>query len=198
MTLHTPTLSESALRTIQDGLDRLASRPEYGDRLLAQADTARLAVSLPHDVYTLGLEAIAEGRGLDAAEPVGRRCLVMEDERPVAAAELRDQGAEGEGELTTTEGPFTEATARTVQEVEGWPEVAEGEYDLRLLRVPALYLMALWLKDRDGSADLLVPLDPAPSGLESGARYEEGELLDRLQRRARERLEFEQEEPGDA
>ena len=194
MTLHTPTLSDSALRTIRDGLGRLASRPEYADRQLAKADRARLAVSLPHDVYAMGLDAIAEGKGLDAAEPVGRRCLVMEGDRPVAAAELAD--AEGEGDLTTTEGPFTEATARTVREVEAWPQIAEGEYDLRLLRVPALYLMALWLKDRDGSADMLVPLDPAPSGLEAGARYEEGDLLDRLARRARERLEFDKEEPS--
>jgi hypothetical protein len=194
MTLHTPTMPESALRKIQEGLGRLAGRPEYGDRLLARADAAQLAVSLPHDVYTVGLEAIADGRGLDAAEPVGRRCLVMDGDRPVAAAELGDP--EGEGELTTTEGPFTEATARTVQEVEAWPQVADGEYDLRLLRVPALYLMALWLKDREGSSDLLVPLDPAPSGLEAGARYDEGDLLDRLKRRARERLRFEQEEPS--
>jgi hypothetical protein len=194
MTLHTPTLSESALRTIQDRLDGLASRPEYADRLLARADRARLAVALPHDVYAMGLDAIADGRGLDAARRVGRRCLVMEGDRPVAAAELSDP--DGEGDLTTTEGPFTDATARTVREVEAWPQVADGEYDLRLLRVPALYLMALWLKDRDGSQDLLIPLDPAPSGLEAGARYEEGDLLERLKRRARERLEFEQEGPS--
>lgn len=185
MTLHTPTLSESALQTIQQGVDRLARRPEYGDRALGGADPEKLAVAVPHDVYTLGLEELSEGKGLEAAESVGRRVLIMDDDRPIAAAELPD--AKGGGGFAATEGPFTETTALAVQEVERWPVVKKGEYDLRVLRLPALYLMALWLKDRDGDADLLVPLDPAPTGIEAGKGYSAGELLGELQDRARAR-----------
>ena len=187
MTLHTPELSASALRAIQDGVDRLASRPEYRDRALGGADPASLEAAVPHDVYTLGLEAVAGGKGLDAAEPVGRRVLVMEGDRAVAAAELADP--DGGGGFSATEGPYTEATARAVAEVEAWPVVAGGEYELRVLRLPALYLMALWLKDRDGDGDLVVPLDPAPTGIEAGHGYSAGELLGELRERARLQLE---------
>ncbi len=187
MTLHTPDLSEPALRAIQDGVDRLASRPEYADRALGGADPASLEAAVPHDVYTLGLEAVAAGEALDAAEPVGRRVLVMEGDRAIASAELADP--DGGGGFSATEGPYTEATADAVAEVETWPVVAGGEYELRVLRLPALYLMALWLKDRDGDDDLVVPLDPAPPGIEAGRGYSADELLGALRERARSELD---------
>lgn len=192
MTLHTPDLPEPALRAIQAGVEGLAGRPEYGDRALGGADPAVLEAAVPHDVYTLGLDAIADGEGLGSAEPVGRRVLVMEGARAVAAAELADpEGGEG---FSATEGPYTEATARAVQEVEGWPVVAGGEYDLRLLRLPALYLMALWLRDRVGDADLLVPLEPAPTGIEAGRGYPAHELLAELRGRAQKLLDEQDDE----
>jgi hypothetical protein len=192
VTLHTPDLPEPALRAIRAGVERLADRPEYGDRGLGGADPATLEAAVPHDVYTLGLDEIADGKGLGSAEPVGRRVLVMEGERAVATAELTDPvGGEG---FSATEGPYTETTARAVREVEGWPVVVDGEYDLRVLRLPALYLMALWLKDRDGDADMLVPLDPAPSGTEAGRGYPADELLTELRGRARELLASQDDE----
>jgi hypothetical protein len=187
VTLHTPNLSDTALQTIQDGVDRLAGRTEYADRALGAAEPSNLAVAVPHDVYTLGLDDLAAGKGLDSAEAVGRRVLIMEGDRPVAAAELQDP--EGGSGFSATEGPFTEATAHAVREVEAWPVVADGEYELRVLRLPALYLMALWLKDRDGDADLVVPLEPAPTGIEAGRGYSAEELLSDLRGRARERLD---------
>ena len=36
-----------------------------------------------------------------------------------------------------------------------------------MIRVPALYVMALWLKDLDGDADIVVPMAPAPPFLEA-------------------------------
>jgi hypothetical protein len=184
MTLHTPELSDSARRRLETGLTGLAQRPGFEDRLLAAAAPSQLAVAAPHDVYVLGLQALADGHGLERAEWVSRRVLVLDGDRPIAAAELDDP--DGQGGLTTTEGRFAAATAGAVEQAEAWP----GEYELRLLRIPALYLMALWLKDRDGSDDLLVPLEPAPAGLEAGRRHRPDELLERLRDQARSRLEF--------
>ena len=56
-----------------------------------------------------------------------------------------------------------------------------GNYEVRMLRVPALYVVALWLKDLDGDDDLIVPLVPAPAFLEAGRAYREAEFLDTLE-----------------
>jgi hypothetical protein len=192
MALRSLALSDSALETIRVGVARLAARPEYRDRGLGRAEG--LDVAAPHDVYTVGLDALAAGGGLEAAEPVGRRVLLMRGADPVATAELDDP--EGPGGLSANEGPFAEATARAISRVESWPEVADGDYELRVLRLPALYLMALWLKDESGDRDLVVPLDPAPAGIEAGRGYDAGELLGELRERARSRLEDADDEAG--
>ena len=160
----------------------LARRPEYDDRALGGAERSTLGLSAPHDVYTLGLDELAEGNGLEAAKAVGRRVLIMDAKQPVATAELSDP--DGAGGVAANEGPFTESTASTIEKVESWPVVADGDYELRVLRLPALYLMALWLKDEAGNADLLVPLYPAPRGIEPGRGYTEEELLRDLRERA--------------
>jgi hypothetical protein len=55
------------------------------------------------------------------------------------------------------------------------------------LRLPAVYLMALWLKDRSEDDDLLVPLAPTPPGVEPGRSYDESELFALLRDQARSR-----------
>ena len=40
-----------------------------------------------------------------------------------------------------------------------------GRFAPTFLLAPAVYVAALWLEDQDGTADLVIPLAPAPSGL---------------------------------
>ncbi len=56
-------------------------------------------------------------------------------------------------------------------------EVREEDFELRLLDIPSLYVVALWLH---GARDLIVPLPPTREGLEPYAVYEEGAVIERL------------------
>lgn len=187
MALRTTDFSDPAVQAITREVASLAARPEQHRRLLDAAPPEQLSIAAPHPVYVLGLDAVAEGAGLERAEQVGQRCLIMSDDGAVATAEIADP--EASAGVTTTRGPFTEATVKTIDEVEAWSEVEREDFEMRLLRIPALYLMALWLHREDGTEDLFSPLEPAPLSLDPQASYSWEELAKVLRPEAQKVLE---------
>jgi hypothetical protein len=137
-----------------------------------------LALVAPHQMYTLDADAVLSG-GLGGAEPAGWRFLVTDRDRVVASAELA--GEAGEAPLLNG-GPYVASTAEAIDELERLPQIADGDYELRILKVPALYVVAAWLA---GERPTLVPLAPAPSFLEAGRPYSEAEFMAALQGPAR-------------
>jgi hypothetical protein len=188
MTLRVPDVSEESVETVRSHLSALAGRTSFPQRALTRANPAGLALAAPHDVYLLELGELAEGALLDAAKVVGRRFLVMDGDRAIASAELADH-AEGPG-FEANEGPYVESTAAAIARAEEDPELADGHYEVRVLRIPALYFMGIWLKNEQGGADVVIPLDPAPKGLEAGRKYAPEEMLPLLSDSARIRLAF--------
>jgi hypothetical protein len=188
MTLRVPEPTKESVEAVRTRLSELAGRMEFRHRALAQANPLNLALAAPHDVYFLSLTEVAEGASIDAARIVGRRFMVMEGDNAIASAEVA--GTEDGSHLQANEGPYVASTAATIARAEEDRELADGEYEVRMLRIPALYVMALWLKDEQGDKDVLIPLDPAPSPLEAGRRYPPEEMLDELAPLARERLPF--------
>jgi hypothetical protein len=133
----------------------------------------QLELAAPHRMLTLGLDGIAAKR-LDAAMPSGWRYLVMEGDRALASSEVDTSGRPS----LVNAGPFVESTAAAIEELESRPEVADGSFELRFLKVPALHVFAAWLAD---GSDLVMPLSPAPAFLEAGRLYSEQEFLEALQ-----------------
>jgi hypothetical protein len=132
--------------------------------------TARPSWTMPHEVYHLGLDAVESRRGIDAAEPVAWRYLSDPDTPASTAADIRVRTGEHEF-AGLTRGPFVHAFAEAVQRLAGDPAFESGDFEPRLLQVPALYVVALWLKERDSSGDVFIPLPPANSAVEPGRRY---------------------------
>jgi hypothetical protein len=132
-----------------------------------------LALVAPHRMYTLGVDGVV-GDGLKDAKSSGWRFLVADHDRVVASAEL---GAEGEDPALNS-GPYVGSTATAIDDLDRLPELSEGDYELRILKVPALYVVAAWLV---GDRPVVVPLDPAPAFLEAGRAYSEAEFLAALQ-----------------
>lgn len=190
MTLRVPVTTEESVETVRSQLAGLASRTAFRERALTRANPAGLALAAPHDVYSLGLRDLAGGASLDAATVVGRRFIVMDGDQPIASAEVADQDGSG---FQANEGPYVESTAAAIERAERDPELADDDYEVRLLRIPALYVVALWLKNERGGADVLIPLDPAPAPLEAGRKYEPAEVLRAVVEAARARLAFDEE-----
>lgn len=148
---------------------------------LASAAPDTLQLTAPHPVYNLDLDELAERRGLAAARLTGWRFLITAGSSVLAAAEVAADGTTGAGEFShINAGPFVDATTRAQAIAEQLPEVTAGRYELRLLRAPGLYVMALWLKDLRGEHDLVLPMAPAPAPLEAGHAYAASQLTELL------------------
>lgn len=166
-------------------LTRMAQRRGFRTRGLAEALPLTLALAAPHPVFTIGLRTVDGTDPLPRARGTAWRFLVRSGARPVAAAEVVNK--KGEAIFShTNEGPFVEGTVRALEAVEPMDRVRSGNFELALLRVPALYVMALWLRDRSqNGSDLVVPMDPAPAGMPTNrplSGEEFGALLGELRR----------------
>src|SRR5215468_6718442 len=166
--------SQKFIETLQNTIKGIAPRSTFG-----HLDPKKLQATAPHTVYELGLGDVAAGAGLDKARPIAQRYLLVQANRPVAAAEIavaRDAPASRFAQLN--DGPFVAGTQTAIAEAEQLPAVQRGDYELRLLRIPALYVVALWLASTDPSAgDLVIPIAPTPPELVAGQSYSGAELV---------------------
>ncbi|PXX55643.1 hypothetical protein DFR70_121112 [Nocardia tenerifensis] len=164
MPLHLPEPPTDVSEKVKGKLHAFADGAKFSTKALRGARKERLDLSTPHQIFTMGLDDIVAGAGLTAAQPVGWRYLVVDGSETLASAETT-LAPDGSQEMSQfTEGPFVLATDQTLKTVQKLPQLSAAGFELRLLRIPALYVMALWL--HAPMADLLVPLAPSPIGKE--------------------------------
>ena len=83
------------------------------------------------------------------------------------------------------EGPQVRAFYRQVQALQQAPDIGLRSFELAQLRIPALHVKAVWLKDKGGTSDVVIPIAPTDPALTAGRRYSVQELLAALQARRR-------------
>jgi hypothetical protein len=145
-------------------------------------------------VHNLGLADLEKPGRLADAPMTAWRYLVEEAGAPVASAEVGvDEKGAVRGLDHVNEGPFVKATAAAQKAAAKLPQVRDGNVEARVIRIPALYVMALWLKDLDGDDDVVIPMAPAPPFLEANRPYTEREFLKALAGPAKARKQFSNE-----
>ena len=165
---------------VQAALQQFAHVPEARLHALAGTRPAELAATAPHPVFTMGLSDLRPQRTrLGSTQSTGWRYLLRQDDQLVASAETLSDQDGGTRFSHFNQGPFVAGTAAAIETAEGLDETRDRSYEMRLLHVPALYTMALWLHD-EGDDDILIPLAPAPQGVEPNRPYPAAELLDIL------------------
>jgi hypothetical protein len=149
-------------------------------------------VTKPHPVYSLGLDDLAAGKGLESAQLVAWRYLVVENNQIRQAAEVIPDPGGGSRFSTVTTG-FIAGAEQAFAQAEKLPEVVAGNYEIRALQAPAVYVMALWLKDLNGTQDRFILLPPVLPPLQSGTVYNASDLLSVLQQKAARKQPLEQQ-----
>ncbi|MFB7500693.1 hypothetical protein ACFC09_39470 [Streptomyces sp. NPDC056161] len=177
MPLQVPPAPAPALRSVLTALGSPTAVREAPTPSLRNAEQPTTA-ELPLPVHVLD-RITAEGAS--ATRLTGWRFLIRSGGRSVAAAETM-LTADGWAFSRFFEGPYIASTERALRQAEALPET----YQPRLLSVPGLYMLTLWLHGdctADGAeghpvaTDLLVPLAPAPPGIAAHRPHRVAELL---------------------
>ncbi|MFI6406340.1 hypothetical protein [Streptomyces sp. NPDC050548] len=177
MPLHVPPAPAPALRSVLTALGSpTAVREARTPSLRAAQGPATPELPLP--VHVLN-RVTPEGTAVTSL--AGWRFLIRCGDRAVAAAETM-LTPDGWAFSHFFEGPYIAATERALRQAENM----KSAYQPRLLSVPGLYMLTLWLHGdltADGTGghpaatDLLVPLAPAPPGIAAHRPHRVAELL---------------------
>ncbi|MFD8723099.1 hypothetical protein ACFV2H_35315 [Streptomyces sp. NPDC059629] len=177
MPLQVPPAPAPALRSVLTALGSPTAVREARTPSLRAAQGPAIP-ELPLPVHVL--DRITP-EGVSATRLAGWRFLIRCGDRAVAAADTM-LTPDGWAFSHFFEGPYVTSTERALHQA----EALQQTYQPRLLSVPGLYMLTLWLHGdcaADGSeghpaaTDLLVPLAPAPPGIAAHRPHLVDELL---------------------
>ena len=178
MPIHPPDTPEIGVRTVQETLRELLAIPGFVREIVRDVTLGLPAVTTPHLVYGVSLEDLATGQGLEAAVPRRLRFLILSDQSVLGGVEIALDDVGNPGNVTNLfRGPSIEEFTRIIEGVERRDVVREGSFELRLLSIPPLHTLAVWLKDDAEAEDILIPISPAPAPLRAGEPHSSPELL---------------------
>ncbi|MFG2294206.1 hypothetical protein [Streptomyces sp. NPDC048603] len=181
MPLHVPPAPAPALRSVLAALGSpTAVRDDHTPALRALQGPVTAELPLPVHV----LDRVSAGGRPPRTRLAAWRFLIRSGDRFVAAADTR-LTPDGWAFSHFFEGPYVAATERALRQAESLSALG-ASYQPRLLSVPELYMLTLWLHGAPGAdpagglpdaADLLVPLAPAPPGIAAYRPHPFSELL---------------------
>ncbi|UYQ60985.1 hypothetical protein [Streptomyces peucetius] len=178
MPLHVLPAPAPALRSVLAALGSPTAVSETRTPALRSVQ-GPLSAELPLPVHVL--DRIAPSGGTPLTRLTGWRFLIRSGDRAVAAADTI-LTPDGWAFSHFFEGPYLDSTERALRQAESMGPPLQP----RLLSVPELYMLTLWLHgstEADAAAgtpqpsDVLIPLAPAPPGIAAHRPHRVAELL---------------------
>lgn len=172
MSLHVPPAPAPALRAVLTALNSPTLTRQT--RTPTLRNPATITPVTPHPVHTLHTTPLP--LYLPTAPPTRWRFLISVQGTITAAVET-SRTPDGSWVFShLSEGPFVTSTEHALRHAHPLP----APYQPRLLSVPGLYMLALWLHTDTvphNAADILVPLSPAPPGIAADTPHRADDLL---------------------
>jgi len=185
MALHFQQAPEASTNALQAMLPRIANRASVAANAPAIGATVNAALrrrpgaptpapagpdAITAPVHVLGLDQIAAKKDIKAA-PVRLWSHLLHAEGADAPTTVADIDAQTQAFAAMTEGEEITQLGKRIRSTEATHRTSGQDYDLALIRVPALSLTALWLKGRGGAPDQVIPNDSPQSPLTAGKTY---------------------------
>ncbi|MCU0120561.1 hypothetical protein N8H74_20055 [Pseudomonas sp. B2M1-30] len=178
MQLTYPKAPSNGVQTLRPALQAALQTRGFGiNRQFASAAPGKISLSEAYRGYSLSLEDVSQGKGLQAAKVGDWHYLVFADGVTIADAQLAD--VHGQVEFSSlNHGNMAAATVDALKLAEQSPQLQGKTVELRVLFVPALHVVAIWL--HADSEDVLIPIEPTPNELATTQLYSEAALLAQL------------------
>lgn len=193
-------VSNSVLHAIMEGLAQKPYSQLLAESLKrSESPEKQLIVSFPQDVYSMGLNEALEVESLDGAHHLGVRVLLSNSlKEAYSAAEVSYKG-EQPSLRNIDSSPFlgyiTSGIVRFINDDRIKLVFAQADLEPRLLRIPALYITALWFHGSSfdngvttDDVDLIVPVGPTYEPFMENEIYSQSSFLALLKEAARKRL----------
>jgi hypothetical protein len=163
-------------------------------KALAGLSAQAMSATQGYQVYSVNLDDLSAGRLLDAARPQSWRYLLLEHGAAVAEADLQTDASGASRVVAVHRGPSAGGTAQALSAMAGTPALAQDDYEPRLLEIPGVHFVGLWLAGQAGQ--YIVPIAPDRSSLPRNQVLKEEEVLPVLRQQAIEVLAQQRDKPG--
>lgn len=173
MAIHISPGPAKGIKIVQRNFAPVLNEMGVIDAAPRRARTRARRIDSPWPVFSSSLEDVlaSNGRLLKAARRTSWQYVVFEGDRVVALAEVAHKRSLRYASQQSAE--LANAVLETVQKAK---ELAtRSDYELRILRVPDLYLLAVWL--HAPNSDLLIPVSPFTDVLGDGTVFTEEQAI---------------------
>jgi Papain-like cysteine protease AvrRpt2 len=176
---------DPVIRRIWEARPLLSMKQSMSFTGQVSAEDEKATLGMAHRVYSLGLDSLLAKKGSRAPKPeaVSLRVFEMSGDTPSAFFDVTE-GEDPRVLQMSASKVQLEQLARGLGQAVAAAGGNEQEYELRLLRVPALNFEAFWLNYGTEAKDLLVPIRAAGT-LTPGKTVSLAEALEALREVAR-------------
>lgn len=152
---------QAAEEVIRHYLDRI-HKEKIGPEALQKLSASQLKIHSHHQVFDLSGSDVEDGKTPAQASLHASRYLISHGSKLLAAAEVRGSSCGCKAVFNRiNDGPHVSGHEKALKVAEGLP--LDGSFRVQVLRVPSLYIMALWLKSTDGGSDVFIPVSSTGS-----------------------------------
>jgi hypothetical protein len=181
----------------QRQLQDMAQQKHFTIAPLATAEPSKIELTSGHAVYNIGLSDLLSDKPITAAPFTAWRFIVNAGASESAAAETLQDPEQGIPTFASVNsGPFVTGTIAALKTLGTDPAFTKGDWEGRMIRIPALYVMAIWAHEKKTGADLIRPTAPVPPYLDAAKTYTWPEFKAALLQPARQKLASDNDTKG--